>query len=166
MKDDDLELAAMAARVGDRLIARGESLVTAESCTGGWIAKTVTDVAGSSAWFQGALVTYNNALKRNLLAVTQAALADEGAVSETVVRQMAAGARRVGDADWAIAVSGVAGPDGGSDEKPVGLVWFGFAGPSRVWVSRQHFTGDREAVRRAAVRHALTALEAALAGKG
>ena len=99
----DRSLAEMAAQVGDRLRAAGQTLVTAESCTGGWIAKAVTDVAGSSAWFLGAFVTYSDAMKLRHLAVAAGSLQSDGAVSEAVVRQMAAGARKAGGSDWALA---------------------------------------------------------------
>ena len=162
----DRSLAAAAAQVGDRLRARGQTLVTAESCTGGWIAKAVTDVTGSSAWFLGAFVTYSDAMKMRHLAVAAGSLQSDGAVSEAVVRQMAAGARKAGGADWALAVSGVAGPDGGSAEKPVGLVWFGFEGPARAWCVHRNFRGGRKAVRRAAVLFALNSLSEALLAAG
>ncbi len=162
-RNEDAELAELAARLGDRLAARGQSLATAESCTGGWIAKALTDIAGSSAWFLGGWVTYSDALKRAQLGVRAETLALDGAVSEAVVAEMAAGARRKSGADWAIAVSGVAGPGGGSPTKPVGLVWLGFAGPARAWTSQERFRGDREAVRRATVARALAALADALA---
>lgn len=162
MSSEDRELAAAAADLGQRLHARELRLATAESCTGGWIAKAMTDVAGSSQWFEGGLVTYSNALKTALLGVPAAMLGRFGAVSEPVVALMARGARVATGCGAAVAVSGVAGPDGGTPEKPVGLVWFGFDVENRAWTVQQHFEGDREAVRRATVAFALQQLAAFL----
>ena len=159
MIPDDRALAALAARVGDHLRAGGRSLAAAESCTGGWIAKAVTDVAGSSEWFGYGLVSYSNAAKQALLGVPAATLVEHGAVSEATVRAMAEGALKSGDADVAVAVSGVAGPAGGTPEKPVGLVWFAWAvlGPGglRTTARMERFDGNREAVRRQTVAAAL-----------
>lgn len=159
---DDAALAAVARRLGTLLVARGWRMATAESCTGGWIAKTLTDIAGSSDWFESGFVTYSNRAKAVALGVGEALLAEHGAVSEEVVRAMAAGARGRTGCEAAVAVSGIAGPDGGSAEKPVGLVWFAWALPERSWSERRIFAGDREAVRRASVRFALECLSAAL----
>lgn len=131
-------------------------LTTAESCTGGLIAATCTDLAGSSAWFERGFVTYSNAAKCELLGVDARLIEQHGAVSEPVARAMAVGALTHSRAQVAIAVTGVAGPSGGSADKPVGTVWFGFALPSGVVTEVQHFAGDRAAVRQATVRHALT----------
>ena len=153
----DKQAAALAAQLGQLLLARGETVATAESCTGGMIAAALTDIAGSSAWFGYGLVSYSNEAKQDLLGVGAATLADHGAVSEAVVRQMAAGARKRAAADWAVAVSGIAGPGGGSPAKPVGTVWLALAGPdglSQAFVC--HFAGDRAAVRQQTV---LTALD-------
>ncbi len=160
----DLELIALAQRLGARLAASGRRIATAESCTGGWIAKALTDVPGSSAWFGTGLVCYSNESKRMLLGVAASDLAEHGAVSEVVVRAMARGALERAPADVTVAVSGIAGPDGGTAAKPVGTVWIGWAWRSATGVqvaSRVHrFAGDRDAVRRQAVG---AALEGALA---
>lgn len=160
MTDD---LAQLAARLGRRLGDSGLMLATAESCTGGWIAKCVTDIAGSSAWLDRGFVTYSNAAKQDLLGVAAATLAEHGAVSEPVVREMAAGALAHSAAQVAVAVSGIAGPGGGSADKPVGTVCFGFALPGGASTETVHFDGDREAVRRQSVVHALSRLIALLA---
>jgi len=160
-KGDDPELLDLATRVGARLAGQGWHAVTAESCTGGWIAKALTDVAGSSAWFDGGFVTYSNAGKMRDLGVLASTLESHGAVSEAVVREMAVGALRVTGADIAIAVSGIAGPGGGSPAKPVGTVWFGrarAAGGMTVDATVRIFAGDRESIRRAAVSLALQRL--------
>lgn len=155
----DAALMATAARLGEQCIRRGWMLTTAESCTGGWIAKVLTDVPGSSRWFERGYVTYSNAAKSELLAVAPRTLDEHGAVSAETVRAMASGALKRSHAQLAVAVSGVAGPDGGSEGKPVGTVWFAFAGPGQATATEvRRFAGDREAVRRAAVHHALTAL--------
>ncbi len=155
----DTELEMLAAELGAALLARGESLATAESCTGGWVAETVTAIAGSSAWFDRGFVTYSNAAKTEMLGVPETTLARHGAVSEPTARAMAQGALAHSRAHWTLAITGIAGPGGGTAEKPVGLVCFG-------WASREggceaqtmHFAGDRAAVRRQAVRHALREL--------
>jgi len=152
----DAGLMAMAARLGEQCVRHGWMLTTAESCTGGWIAKVLTDVPGSSRWFERGYVTYSNAAKSELLAVEARILGEHGAVSAETVRAMASGALARSRAQLAVAVSGVAGPDGGSESKPVGTVWFAFAWPGAAAAAEmQRFAGDREAVRRAAVRHAL-----------
>ncbi|CAL1239487.1 nicotinamide-nucleotide amidase [Candidatus Methylocalor cossyra] len=154
MNDDDLY--ALARRVGHCLAAAGLRLVTAESCTGGWIAQCITDVAGSSGWFDRGFVTYSNEAKTELLGVAEDLLRDFGAVSEAVVRAMAAGALRHSQAQVAVAVSGVAGPSGGTLEKPVGTVWFAWQRLGRdCRVVRHLLEGDRRAVRRQAVAIAL-----------
>lgn len=139
-------------------------LVTAESCTGGLIAATCTDLAGSSAWFERGLVTYSNDAKTALLGVEPALIAQHGAVSEAVARAMVVGALAHAHAQVAVAVTGVAGPSGGSADKPVGTVWFGFALPGQVLTEHRHFAGDRAHVRAAAVRHALVRLTQLLQG--
>jgi nicotinamide-nucleotide amidase len=158
----DAELAAAAERLGATLRAAGATLATAESCTGGWIAKVVTDIAGSSEWFGAGFVAYSNAAKTEALGVDADTIAAHGAVSEPVVRAMAVGARRRTGADLAVAVSGVAGPGGGTAEKPVGTVWFGWDSPAGSRSEVRCFSGDREAVRRRAVMHALEGLAACL----
>jgi nicotinamide-nucleotide amidase len=136
-------------------------IVTAESCTGGWIAKVFTDLAGSSRWFECGYVTYSNEAKMRDLGVLARTLCEHGAVSEPTVREMAAGALRVTGANISVAVSGIAGPDGGSAEKPVGTVWFcaarrtSSASAIEMLVEGQLFGGDRDAIRRASVRQAL-----------
>lgn len=139
--------------------ARGEMLATAESCTGGWVAKACTDLAGSSVWFERGFVTYSNQSKRDMLGVAAATLAEAGAISEPTVREMAAGALANSAAQWSLAVSGVAGPGGGSPDKPVGTVWLAWAGPGGWCASEcRRFDGDRDAVRRQAVQRALEVL--------
>lgn len=155
----DNELTTLSVRVGEQLLARGACVTTAESCTGGWIAKVLTDVPGSSAWFQRGFVTYSNEAKQQMIGVTADALERFGAVSEQVVAEMAQGALREAAAQFAVSVSGIAGPDGGSEEKPVGTVWFGFAsGSGEVLTLVQRFSGDRESVRRQATAWALQTL--------
>lgn len=144
------------------LIEAGKTVTTAESCTGGWIAKAITDVPGSSAVIGFGIVSYSNEAKVSLLGVRNSTLEANGAVSEAVVMEMAAGALQLSGADIAVSVSGIAGPDGGSKEKPVGTVWFGWArrdGASMLTESdSQLFAGDREAVRAQTVIHALRGL--------
>lgn len=140
------------------LLRKGWFLTTAESCTGGLIAAGCTELAGSSQWFDRGFVTYSNAAKCELLGVDAALIARQGAVSEAVVRAMAMGALSHSNAQVAIAVTGVAGPAGGSTDKPVGTVWLAWATPSGVISERQHFDGDRAAVRQATVQHALSRL--------
>lgn len=143
-------------RVGQALAQRNATVTTAESCTGGWIAKTLTDIAGSSAWFEQGFVTYSNEAKQKMIGVSSHTLENHGAVSEAVVREMALGARLAAEADFALSVSGIAGPDGGSEAKPVGTVWFGFADKQgQVVACVQRFSGDREAVRYQATQYAL-----------
>ena len=144
--------------VANLLLENGWFLSTAESCTGGLIAAACTDLAGSSAWFERGFVTYSNAAKTELLGVDASLITTHGAVSEPVARAMAAGALRHSHAQVSVAVTGVAGPSGGSADKPVGTVWFGFAFCSGVITEMCQFDGDRAAVRQAAVQHALTRL--------
>lgn len=146
------------------LSARGLTLATAESCTGGLIAKCITDVAGSSACFGYGWVTYSNDAKQALLGVPAADIESAGAVSEVVVRAMARGARRAANANMSVAVSGVAGPDGGTADKPVGTVWFAWTLASgEVVAERCVFAGDRLAVREATANYAMTRLLASVA---
>ncbi len=140
------------------LLEKKLRLVTAESCTGGLIAAACTDLAGSSAWFERGFVTYSNDAKMELLGVEERLLRRAGAVCEGVARAMATGALAHSKAQVAVAVTGVAGPTGGSASKPVGTVWFGFAVPGRVITEKCRFDGDRAAVRAATVRHAFTRL--------
>jgi len=155
----DTEFARLVEALAAALTARGWRLAAAESCTGGWIAKCCTDRAGSSAWFESGVVSYSNRAKREALDVDGVVLEREGAVSRAVALQMAAGIRRRSGAEVALAVTGIAGPDGGSADKPVGTVWFGWAvGDRPAEAERQLFDGDREAVRRQSVAHALRGL--------
>lgn len=155
----DHELMQLSDAVGQVLKQRGATLTTAESCTGGWVAKVITDIAGSSAWFERGFVTYSNEAKAQMIGVHEPTLAEHGAVSEPVVVEMAIGALRAARADYAISISGIAGPDGGSEEKPVGTVWFGFATAQGEGITRREcFNGDRESVRRQATAYALKTL--------
>jgi nicotinamide-nucleotide amidase len=144
------------------LIDAGRTMAAAESCTGGWIAKCVTDVPGASRCFAFGIVSYSNAAKESQLGVSARTLEEFGAVSEATVREMADGALRLSGADLAVAVSGIAGPDGGSEEKPVGTVWFGFAerakGKTRLQARKHRFDGDRRAIRQKSVAAALQGL--------
>jgi nicotinamide-nucleotide amidase len=162
MAETDADLQRLAARVGRHLLETHRGVATAESCTGGWIAKALTDIAGSSSWFVEGFVTYSNASKVRRLGVARAALEMHGAVSEPVVRAMASNALRRAHAQVAVAVSGIAGPGGAVPGKPVGTVWLAWAtrrgGALRVAVQLKHFRGDREAVRRKTVRVALEGL--------
>jgi nicotinamide-nucleotide amidase len=162
MKNDDRDLARLAARVGRHLLAGERSVATAESCTGGWIAKALTDIAGSSQWFIEGFVTYGNESKVRRLGVPRSVLKADGAVSEATVRAMAAGALERAGAQVAVAVTGIAGPGGAVPGKPVGTVWLGWAERrgrvTRVAVQLKHFRGDRDAVRRKTVRAALQGL--------
>jgi len=141
------------------LLARRESLATAESCTGGWVAKVCTDLPGSSGWFERGLVTYSNAAKQELLGVSAQTLDQYGAVSEQTVQEMVLGMLRHSHAQWGLAISGIAGPGGGSADKPTGTVWMAWAGPGDWLVKRSYrFDGDRDEVRRQAVETALRVL--------
>ncbi|ARU93186.1 nicotinamide-nucleotide amidase [Tatumella citrea] len=155
----DKDLRQLSITTGQYLLSRGATLTSAESCTGGWIAKVITDISGSSAWFGQGFVTYSNQAKMSQLGVSAATLEAHGAVSEATVREMASGALHTARADFAVSVSGIAGPDGGSEDKPVGTVWFGFASADgRVLAECRHFSGDRDSVRSQAVAFALRTL--------
>ena len=163
MPDDSL--ARLAALAGSRLKAAGAMLVTAESCTGGWVAQEVTGIAGSSDWFERGFVTYSNAAKQDLLGVSPDTLERFGAVSEQTAREMASGAMRAAAGTVTLAVTGIAGPGGGSVDKPVGTVCFAWAGPgTALRAETRCFAGDRESVRRQAVIRALEGLIEALDG--
>ena len=150
------ELTRLAERVGRALAERGLMLATAESCTGGWVAKVMTDVAGSSGWFERGFVTYSNQAKQDLLGVRASTLQAHGAVSEQTVREMAEGALARSRAQVTLAISGIAGPEGGSPGKPVGTVWLAWARTGAATRARlAQFPGDREAVRRQSVLAAL-----------
>lgn len=162
----DAELYALSGKVGDALQAHGVMMATAESCTGGWIGQAVTMVPGSSKWFDRGFVTYTNDAKQEMLGVSAATLKDFGAVSEQTVREMVAGALAHSKASVAVAVSGIAGPDGGTTAKPVGtvlLAWGTKGGATHALSVR--FSGDRDAVRRQTVFAALEGLLAMLDGK-
>ena len=157
MSQEALELIAV--QVGELLRTNGQRLTTAESCTGGWIAQCLTAIAGSSDWFERGFVTYSNDAKREMLGVEADTLVAHGAVSEATAAAMAAGALRHSHADWALAVTGIAGPGGGSADKPVGTVCFGWAAvDGRVDTQTVRFAGDREQVRAQSVAHALEGL--------
>lgn len=158
MTVDQARIMLAAQALGRSCRQRGLRIATAESCSGGGIAEAITRVPGASAWLEFGWVTYANAAKVRCLGVSEGLLMRYGAVSAPVVEAMAQGARAAAGADWAVAVSGVAGPDGGTRDKPVGLVWFAWAGPAGVMVDSQLFTGDREAVRAQTVHLALTRL--------
>jgi nicotinamide-nucleotide amidase len=160
---DAQALEALAAELGARLAARGAWLATAESCTGGWVAQCLTAIAGASAWFERGFVVYSNAAKREMLGVPAAILTRHGAVSEETARAMARGALAHSPADWALAITGIAGPGGGTPAKPVGLVCFAWAGRHAPCRSAScHFAGDREAIRRQSVAFALREMRACL----
>jgi nicotinamide-nucleotide amidase len=144
--------------VADLMLKKQLKLATAESCTGGMIAAMCTDLSGSSAWFERGFVTYSNEAKTDMLGVEAVLIANKGAVSESVARAMAAGAITHSRAQISVAVTGIAGPAGGSDAKPVGTVWFAWATPLGVTSEAQHFTGDRAAVRQATAHHAFQQL--------
>jgi nicotinamide-nucleotide amidase len=156
--NQELSTQVLCASIADLLLKNQWLLATAESCTGGLIAAACTDLAGSSTWFERGFVTYSNDAKTELLEVDAALIAREGAVSESVVRAMVQGAVRHSHAQVAVAVTGVAGPAGGSREKPVGTVWFGWITPAGIASERCHFDGDRAQVRAATVLHALRGL--------
>jgi nicotinamide-nucleotide amidase len=150
---------ALAEKIATRAKERRAWLVTAESCTGGWAAQALTSVAGSSAWFERGFVTYSNAAKQELLGVRSDTLARHGSVSEQAALEMALGALERSRATVALAITGIAGPGGGSPDKPVGTVCFAWARKDRpASAETRHFAGDREAVRRQSVEHALERL--------
>jgi len=149
---------ALAADLGRALQLAGAHVTTAESCTGGGIAEAITRIAGSSAWFEAGFVTYSNEQKTRQLGVPTPLFEQVGAVSREVVEAMARGAQRGSGARFAVAVSGVAGPGGGSPEKPVGTVWLAWAVAERMFARRFQFTGDRQAVREQSVEAALVGL--------
>ncbi len=152
-------LEALAARLGTLLSSEQLKLVTAESCTGGWVAQCLTAIAGSSAWFDRGFVTYSNEAKQEMLGVPPDMLAEHGAVSQPVAVAMAEGALRNSRADWAVAITGIAGPTGGSPQKPVGTVCFAWGcRDGRIVTSTRHFPGSREDVRAQSVEHALSGL--------
>jgi nicotinamide-nucleotide amidase len=162
MSDKNLQI--LAARLGEALCARGIFFAAAESCTGGWLSKVVTDIPGSSSWFDCGFVVYNRAAKQQMLGVPAAVIDANGEVSEATVEAMAEGAIAQSRAAVTVAISGIAGPSGGSEEKPVGTVYFAWCIADRVagvmrnnktLSCREVFSGDRESVRRQAVARAL-----------
>lgn len=160
---DEQGLEAVLTQISESLLARGWMLATAESCTGGLIAGACTALAGSSQWFERGFVSYSNAAKSELLGVPAALIAAHGAVSEPVARAMAEGAVARSHAQVALAVTGVAGPSGGTPAKPVGTVWFGWQVDGQTHSEVQHFAGNRAAVRAQTVQHALQRLRGLLA---
>ena len=159
MIPSEQELRDLAEQLGDCFKARGVKLASAESCTGGWLAKIITDIPGSSEWFTGSVVCYSNESKQSLLGVSEHALREFGAVSGETVLELADGLFARTDADVAVTVSGIAGPDGGSDEKPVGLVWLSWGKRGKSVFARPfNFDGDREAVRKQSIEQALNCL--------
>jgi nicotinamide-nucleotide amidase len=164
MAVDQAQLEALAASLGEALLGRGWSLAVAESCTGGWAAQAITAIPGSSAWFDRGFVTYSNAAKQEMLGVRAQTLAQFGAVSEATVREMAEGALRHSHAQAAFAISGIAGPGGGSPGKPVGTVWFAWALAGRpAEAAVAHFAGDRREVRAQAVAYVFSGMQKRLA---
>lgn len=156
---DDQNLGRIAREVGERLLARGEALATAESCTGGLIASVLTDIPGSSAWFERGIVSYSNAAKEQLLGVPEDTLAAHGAVSAATAVAMADGLLARAPVHWTLAVTGIAGPAGGTPDKPVGTVWIAWAGQGIAsGATRFQFAGNRAAVRSASARAALQGL--------
>ena len=151
-------LLALAARLGAAALARGTMIATAESCTGGLVAGAITSIAGSSGWFERGFVTYSDLAKEQQLGVASSTIERFGAVSEETAKAMAQGAVRGSAAQWAVAITGIAGPDGGSPDKPVGTVWFAWAGPDHLQALRRQLDGNRAAVRQASVRVALEGL--------
>lgn len=158
LPNQEQSIQTMIGQLAELMLSRGWMLATAESCTGGMIAAACTDLAGSSNWFERGLVSYSNAAKTELLGVPKALITQHGAVSEAVARAMAQGAVNHSPAQVSVAVTGVAGPGGGTADKPVGTVWFGFCVNGQLSSELCLFEGDRAAVRTATVRHALASL--------
>ena len=156
---NDNKLTLIVEQLAANLLQNNKRLTVAESCTGGWIAKVLTDLAGSSEWFERGFVTYSNEAKQEMLGVLASTLEAQGAVSEEVVKEMALGALKNSHADISLSISGIAGPGGGTEDKPVGLVWFSWAYQDAVInTEKKIFSGDRNEVREQAVFHALTEL--------
>jgi len=156
--DQLMLIEALATQLGTLLADKGKKIVTAESCTGGWVAQSITQVPGSSLWFDRSYVTYSNDAKRDMLGVKLRTLTKFGAVSQPVVEEMVAGALKKSGADFAVAISGIAGPDGGSEDKPVGTVWFAWSIAGEIDSSVALLPGSRRDVRAAAVTLALQGL--------
>lgn len=145
----------LAQQLGQTLQQKGWQVTCAESCTGGGIGYAITSISGSSSWFKSGFITYSNQAKQKLIGVLPSTLQRYGAVSAQTVEEMARGAAQVAGAQLALAVSGIAGPDGGSPQKPVGTVWFGFAAGGKLYSEQHLFPGDRQQIRAAAVDYAL-----------
>jgi len=158
MDSSDSQINTQVMTLAKVLLNKKWRLCVAESCTGGWLAKCCTDIAGSSAWFDRGFVTYSNQAKQDLLKVTSDTLKQFGAVSEQTAVEMAQGCLSESDADISVAITGIAGPDGGSLDKPVGTVWLAWATESSAKAELHHFSGNRDAVRRQAVSTALTGI--------
>jgi nicotinamide-nucleotide amidase len=159
MSTSEQELRDLAGQLGECMKALGLTLASAESCTGGWLAKIITDIPGSSAWFTGSVVSYSNEAKHSLLGVNEATLKEFGAVCGETVLEMTDGLFAHTEADVAVSVSGIAGPDGGSEDKPVGLVWLSWGKRDKsIYAEPYHFDGDREAVRKESIKQALNCL--------
>ena len=152
------EIYHLSEQLGRALWQKSATVTSAESCTGGGVAQAITAVAGSSAWFERSFVTYANRAKQEMLGVDAVLLEEHGAVSEPVVISMVKGAAQRASADYAVAISGIAGPDGGSKDKPVGTVWFAWLSPDRVIARKYHLSGDRNLVREQAVKISLQEL--------
>lgn len=160
-----LAITQLAEQLGQQLLKKHACVTTAESCTGGGIAEAITRIAGSSAWFEVGFVTYSNAQKTRVLQVAEADLQRDGAVSQSVVEAMARGAQKLSGAQYSVAVSGVAGPGGGSADKPVGTVWLAWASADQVQSGCWRFAGDRHAVRQQTVQAALAGLLCVMEGQ-
>ncbi len=159
MSPSEQELVDLAEQLGECMKAKGMKLASAESCTGGWLAKIITDIPGSSAWFTGSVVSYSNTAKQSLLGVAENTLNEFGAVSGETVLEMSDGLFSHTDADVAVSISGIAGPDGGSEDKPVGLVWLSWGKRDKsVFANPFNFEGDREDVRKQSIKQALNCL--------
>lgn len=159
MTPSEQELKQLAEQLAACLQARGIKLASAESCTGGWLAKIITDIPGSSGWFCGSVVSYSNEAKQSLLGVSAQTLSEFGAVSGETVMEMTEGVFSQTDADVAVSISGIAGPDGGSEDKPVGLVWLSWGKRGKaVFAKPFNFAGEREDVRKQSVKQAFLSL--------
>lgn len=159
MLEIESDLISLATAIGQALQQQRLMLATAESCTGGWVSQVITSIPGSSQWFERGFITYSDQAKQELLGVQRSTLETYGAVSEQTAKEMAEGALHYSQAQVSLAVTGIAGPDGGSAEKPVGLVWFGFARENFLTVAmKKIFTGDRQHVRAQAVEFVLKEL--------
>ena len=152
------ELRDLAIKIGQLLTKKKKTVSTAESCTGGWIGKEFTGIPGSSNWYGFGFITYSNKAKLKILGVTKDALLDEGAVSERAVKEMAEGAIKKSGSDFSISISGIAGPSGGTDDKPVGTVCFGIGSKTKITCFTKFFEGSRDEVRKQSVAFALKEL--------